>query len=150
VPSPSPSPFSPLPSSHETPFADDALSHAEIQAMREACKTLQVRRLDGCELYVTLEPCVMCYGAAVLHRLRRVVFACRSPKFGAQSTGVVSAMAQSAYNHKVEVMQIESGREEAEQLLKGYFRRKRSASTNVEGEGEGEGAGAGEGQRHDT
>lgn len=62
--------------------------HAETQAKlakpsQEACKQLGVTRLDGMELFVTLEPCVMCFGAATLHHVSRIVYGAPSPKFGA-------------------------------------------------------------------
>jgi tRNA(adenine34) deaminase len=60
----------------------DATAHAEIFAIREACSCLKSFRLDGCTLYVTLEPCPMCAGAAVNARIDRIVFGCRDPKAG--------------------------------------------------------------------
>ena len=60
-----------------------ALGHAEIIAMEEASRRLRSWRLENCELYVTLEPCVMCAGAILQARMRRLVFACVDPKAGA-------------------------------------------------------------------
>ncbi len=71
----------------------DALAHAEVLALRGAARALGVPRLDGCTLYCSLEPCLMCLGAAAKHHLARVVFAARSGKFGALSTGAVAAAA---------------------------------------------------------
>ncbi len=59
------------------------LSHAEVLAIEEASKRLQTWRLTGCELYVTLEPCVMCVGAILQARMSRLVFGCLDPKAGA-------------------------------------------------------------------
>lgn len=104
-----------------------ACQHAEVAAMTDACHTLGQRRLDDCELYVTLEPCAMCYSAAVLQRLRRVVYAAASPKFGAVSQGVAAAITASTYNHKVEVVQSAEGAQEAAELLRQFFEARRRA-----------------------
>lgn len=61
----------------------DPTAHAEIQALRDAARHLGNYRLPGCELYVTLEPCVMCSGAIIHARIARVVFGARDPKTGA-------------------------------------------------------------------
>lgn len=60
----------------------DALAHAEVLCIRQACQTLQSCRLSGCQLYVTLEPCPMCSGAIINARLDRVVYGARDPKAG--------------------------------------------------------------------
>jgi len=60
-------------------------AHAEVLALTDACERAGARRLDGHTLVVTLEPCLMCYGAALLHRLDAVVFAAPSPKYGVRS-----------------------------------------------------------------
>jgi tRNA(adenine34) deaminase len=59
------------------------IGHAEIMAIREASKHLHSWRLDQCEIYVTLEPCLMCMGAILQARMRRLIFACLDPKAGA-------------------------------------------------------------------
>lgn len=56
--------------------------HAEILAIEKACKKLETWRLDDCILYVTLEPCIMCYGAIKEARISKVVYAISSPKYG--------------------------------------------------------------------
>ena len=61
----------------------DATAHAEIEAIREACRALGTWRLDGCTLYVTLEPCPMCAGAIVAARVGRVVYGAKDPRAGA-------------------------------------------------------------------
>lgn len=63
--------------------ASDPTAHAEIMALREASAALESWRLEGCTLYVTLEPCVMCAGALVNARVARVVWGCDDPKAGA-------------------------------------------------------------------
>ena len=65
----------------------DACAHAEILALRAARRKACSPRVDGATLYVSLEPCLMCLGAAVNARVSRVVYAARSPKFGAWSAG---------------------------------------------------------------
>ena len=61
----------------------DATEHAEIMAIRQACRHLKSWRLTDCDLYVTLEPCLMCAGALINARIRRVVYAAPDPKAGA-------------------------------------------------------------------
>ena len=75
----------------------NALAHAEIEAINEACRTLGGWRLHGCDLYVTLEPCPMCAGAIVNARLDRVFFGARDPKAG--SCGSVVDLFSYPYNH---------------------------------------------------
>lgn len=62
---------------------NDPTAHAEIVALREASRRLVNYRLTGCTLYVTVEPCTMCAGAAVLARIERLVYGCDDPKAGA-------------------------------------------------------------------
>lgn len=78
----------------------NALAHAEIEAINEACKTLGGWRLFGCDLYVTLEPCPMCAGAIINARLDRVIYGARDPKAG--SCGSVVDLFSYPYNHHPE------------------------------------------------
>ncbi len=78
--------------------AKHALSHAEIEAIDEACKTLGGWRLSGCTMYVTLEPCPMCAGAIINARLDRVVYGAKDPKAG--SCGSMVNLFDLPYNHK--------------------------------------------------
>ncbi|MFH1223998.1 MAG: nucleoside deaminase, partial [Pseudomonadota bacterium] len=64
-------------------FKSDPTSHAEIDAIRKAAKKLGSWRLDNMTLYITCEPCLMCCGAAVHSRIKRVVYGCAEPKMGA-------------------------------------------------------------------
>ena len=113
---------------HNRPIAaNDPTAHAEILALRAAAEKLGNYRLAGCDLYVTLEPCVMCAGALVHARVRRLVFAAADPKAGA----VVSRqrLLESPYlNHRVEVA---AGIlvEEAAALLQRFFALRRSTET---------------------
>ncbi len=79
----------------------NALSHAEIEAINEACKKLNSWRLDGCEMYVTLEPCPMCAGAIINSRIKTLIFGAFDSKMG--SIDSVVNLCDYPYNHKVEV-----------------------------------------------
>jgi tRNA(adenine34) deaminase len=112
-----------------SPVADsDPTSHAEIVALRAAARTLGNYRLDGCTLYVTLEPCAMCVGAMLHARLARVVFGARDPKTGAAGS-VVDLFAQRGLNHRTAV---EGGvlQEECGALLAEFFRQRRVDGRN--------------------
>lgn len=78
----------------------DGLAHAELLAIRRACRKCGSWRLDGCTLYVTLEPCPMCAGAIVNTRIPRVVIGARDPKGGAMG-GAADLMAY-PWNHHPE------------------------------------------------
>lgn len=80
----------------------DPSAHAEIMALRDAGRTLGNYRLPGCDLYVTLEPCVMCSGAIMHARIRRVVFAAGDPKTGACGS-VIDLFAEPRLNHHAAV-----------------------------------------------
>ncbi|MBA2676699.1 tRNA adenosine(34) deaminase TadA [Ramlibacter sp.] len=80
----------------------DPTAHAEIVALRAAAAALNNYRLDGCELFVTLEPCAMCSGAMLHARLKRVVFGAADPKTGAAGS-VVDLFAQPRLNHHTEL-----------------------------------------------
>ena len=88
---------------HNAPVGrHDPTAHAEVMALREAAQALGNYRLDGCELYVTLEPCAMCSGAMMHARLDRVVFGAPDPKTGAAGS-VVDLFAQTRLNHHTTV-----------------------------------------------
>ncbi len=80
----------------------DPSAHAEMIAFREAARILGGWRLLGCTLYVTLEPCVMCAGAAVQARLRRLVYGARDPKAGAGGS-LVDLLRDDRFHHVVDV-----------------------------------------------
>lgn len=100
----------------------DATGHAEIAAIRAATKQIGSWRLDGCDLYVTLEPCMMCTGALIQARIRRVIFGAFDPKSG--MAGSVANLFLLPGNHRVEltggVLAAEAGA-----LLSDFFRKKR-------------------------
>lgn len=97
----------------------NALYHAEIEAIDNACKALGGWRLPGCTLYVTLEPCPMCTGAIINARIERVVYGAADTKAG--SMGSVIDLTQLPYNHKPVV---EKGilQEECAALLTAFFK----------------------------
>ena len=100
--------------------AADSTAHAEILAIRRACDALGGWRLSGASLYVTLEPCAMCMGAAVNSRIRRVVFGAEDPRGGALVSNF-GVGAGDELNHRVEFSGGVLGGECAE-LLESFFR----------------------------
>ena len=82
--------------------AHDPTAHAEVVAMRDAAARLGNYRLTGCDLYVTLEPCIMCAGAMMHARIARVVFGARDPKTGACGS-VLDLFADGRVNHHASV-----------------------------------------------
>jgi len=104
---------------------NDPTAHAEIVALRTAAAVLGNYRLPGCTLYVTLEPCAMCAGAMIHARLDRLVFAAADPKAGACGS-VLSVINHPKLNHQMWVEQ-GSGGEEAAELLRSFFRDRRTS-----------------------
>jgi len=103
---------------------NDPTAHAEILVLRAAAVALGNYRLNGCTIYVTLEPCAMCAGAMIHARLDRLVFAAADPKTGACGS-VLSVLNHPLLNHQ---MQMEQGihADEAAELLRGFFRDRRA------------------------
>jgi len=101
----------------------DPTAHAEIVAMRAAATALGNYRLNGCTLYVTLEPCAMCAGAMIHARIDRLVFAAADPKAGACGS-VLSVLNHPLLNHQTRVEQGIAAEESAE-LLRAFFRERR-------------------------
>ena len=99
------------------------LAHAEVSAIRKANRVLKDWRLEGCRMYVTLEPCPMCAGALVQSRIDEVIFGCRNPKAGAAGS-VVNLLQQKGFNHKVKTTEgIRGG--ECRKLLTSFFKKLR-------------------------
>ena len=98
----------------------NTLSHAELNAIKKASKKLGDWRLEGCTMYVTLEPCQMCAGAIVQSRMKKVVIATMNPKAGCAGS-VLNLLQMAAFNHQVE---IEKGvlEEECSMMLSDFFR----------------------------
>lgn len=109
----------------------DPTAHAEIVALREASRARGSWRLDGCTLVVTLEPCTMCGGAAVLARVDRVVFGATDPKAGAVGS-LYDVVRDPRLNHRPEVV---SGvlAEECGDLLRTFFRARRRPAQRASG-----------------
>ena len=97
----------------------NALAHAEIEAINEACRTLGGWRLWQCDMYVTLEPCPMCTGAIINSRIKRLIYGASDCKAG--SCGSVVNLFELPYNHKPEIV---SGikKDECAELLSEFFK----------------------------
>jgi tRNA(adenine34) deaminase len=101
----------------------DPTAHAEILAIREACRVLGSERLVGCDLYVTLEPCPMCAAALSFARIRRLYFGAPDPKGGAVENGV-TLYASPTCHHRPEVYG-GIGEREAGEILRAFFAARR-------------------------
>ena len=104
--------------------AHDPTAHAEIRALRSAAQAVGNYRLDDCELFVTLEPCLMCSGTMLQARIKRVVFGACEPKTGAAGS-VINVFAQSQLNHQTE---LRGGvlAAQSRMLLQDFFRQRRA------------------------
>ncbi|MGQ7246590.1 tRNA adenosine(34) deaminase TadA [Halomonas sp. V046] len=102
----------------------DPCAHAEVEALRDAGERLGNYRLEGCTLYVTLEPCLMCTGAIIHARIKRLVYGAAEPRSGMVESKA-NLFAQPWYFHRVEVNGgVLAGR--AATLLKVFFAERRS------------------------
>jgi len=109
---------------HNSPIMkNDPSAHAEMLVLRQAGEKIGNYRLTGAELFVTLEPCVMCAGAIVQARLARVIFGARDPKYGAV-VSLYNILADERLNHQVEITE---GilREECGEIISRFFQQKR-------------------------
>jgi len=104
--------------------SSDPTSHAEINAIRAASRVLNNYRLVNTTLYVTIEPCIMCMGAIIHARIRRVVFGAADKKWGAANS-LYTMGDDNRLNHKVEIV---SGvlETETKKIIKDFFKNKRS------------------------
>ena len=101
----------------------DPTAHAEMVALREAGKALKNYRLEGCELFATIEPCAMCAGALVHARISRLIYGADDPKAGAVRS-VLQVLNHPQLNHKVEVQGgVLAGR--SAELLQTFFKNRR-------------------------
>ena len=98
----------------------NTLSHAEITAIRKASKKMGDWRLEGCTLYVTLEPCQMCSGAIVQARITEVVMGCMNPKAGCGGS-ILNILEMPQFNHQVKVTRGILG-EECSRILTTFFK----------------------------
>ena len=107
----------------------DPTAHAEIIALTQAAASVENWHLDGCTMYVTLEPCCMCAGALVLSRMDRLVYGCRDPKAGACGS-LYNIVTDERLNHRLEVTAgVLEG--ECSELLQGFFARRRIENKNI-------------------
>ena len=108
---------------HNQPVSkNDPTAHAEVVVLRKACLRRKNYRLPDCDLYVTLEPCAMCLGAAVQARIKRLVYGAPDPKAGAVKSIMSFPFAKT--NHRIEV---KGGvlTEESGKLLRDFFKKRR-------------------------
>lgn len=100
----------------------NALSHAEIEAINSACKNTGSWRLDDCEIYVTLEPCPMCTGAIINARIKTVIFGAFDSSMGCMDS--VINLCDYPFNHKVEIY---AGicEDECKEILQNFFQKLR-------------------------
>lgn len=91
--------------------------HAEIEAIEKACKKLKTWHLDGCEIYTTIEPCLMCYGAIEQARIEKIIFGTENEKFGYISNQQIESK-----------IKFESGilKSECAKIIKNFFLKKRA------------------------
>lgn len=107
---------------------NDSTSHAEIECIRKASKKIGDWYLKDCELYVTLEPCVMCCGAIINARMKNVYYGARDLKAGALG-GLFNLLEQKGFNHYFDYEYLENN--ECSKILKDYFREKRLNKSNI-------------------
>jgi len=109
---------------NQTEKLKDSTAHAEILAITAASNHLHSKILSDCDLYVTVEPCIMCSGAILLSRIRNLYFGTLEPKFGSCGS-LFNIVETEKYNHKVNVF---SGiyTDEAKNLLEEFFKLKRA------------------------
>ncbi len=108
---------------NQTETLKDPTAHAEMIAITAASNFLNTKFLTGCELYVTVEPCLMCGGAVLLSRIEKIYFGAFEPKFGAAGS-IYNILEDNKYNHKPEVYSGIYAKESADLLTK-YFNQKR-------------------------
>jgi len=101
----------------------DPTAHAEVLALRRAARSIRNHRLTGATLYVTLEPCLMCCGAAVHARVARLVFGAADPKVGAISS-LFGRGGPAGLNHRFDITG-GVGADESAEILRGFFRARR-------------------------
>ncbi len=108
---------------NQVEFFKDATCHAEILCIKEAVKNIGDFRLNETTLYVTVEPCLMCFGASILSRVKRIIWGCSDKRHGALG-GLIDL---SSLKHPIHMPEIFSGlmAEEAKDLLQTFFQKRR-------------------------
>lgn len=114
---------------NRTEHLHDPTAHAEIIAITAAANALGSWRLENVDVYTTVEPCIMCAGALVLARVKRIIFGARDEKFGGCGS-VFNIVNEQKLNHQIEVVE---GllKEQAVSLMKRFFERKRKKGKEV-------------------
>lgn len=97
-----------------------ATRHAEIEVIEKACKKLKTWYLDDCELYITMEPCLMCAGAILQSRIKKIIYGVDNEKFGCVKS-IENVLNNNQFNHNTAII---SGvmKEEIEKMLKDFFK----------------------------
>jgi tRNA(adenine34) deaminase len=108
---------------NQTEGLKDPTAHAEILAITAAANALQSWRLNGVEIFTTVEPCIMCAGALVLARVKRIVFGTRDEKFGGCGS-VFNIVSEPKLNHRIEITEGVLT-DQAAALMKSFFKKKR-------------------------
>ena len=103
----------------------NSLGHAELEAIKKASEHLSSWRLEGCSLYVTLEPCLMCMGAILQSRISRLIYGCKDPKGGFDS--FYNLTKNASWNHKIKITSGVLGNQCSEILLN-FFKELRKKS----------------------
>lgn len=115
----------------------NTLSHAEIIAIKKASKIIGDWRLEGCTMYVTLEPCQMCAGACVQARMDRVVIGCMSPKSGCAGS-ILNILQREEFNHQVDITKGVLEEECSTMLSEFFLELRKRLKTEKEDESDGE------------
>ena len=100
----------------------NSLCHAEIIAINKACRKVENFRLEDCEMYVTLEPCLMCAGAIIQSRIRKIVIGAKDSKYGMAGTTFNAFELKNNHNVKIEFGVME---EECSNIIKDFFKKLR-------------------------
>jgi len=114
---------------NRTAALHDATAHAEMIALSAAYNHFGDWRLENCYLFSTLEPCAMCAGAAVLSRIKTIVFGARDPKFGACGS-IFQIPTDTRLNHRIEIVEGVLADEVAE-MMRSFFRRVRNNKEQI-------------------
>ena len=115
---------------NQTEGLNDPTAHAEIVAITAAANALGSWRLNGVEMFSTVEPCTMCAGALVLARVKRIIFGARDEKFGGCGS-VFNVVNEPKLNHRIEVTEGVMA-DQAASLMKNFFEKKRKESKSRE------------------
>ena len=117
---------------NQTELLKDPTAHAEILAITAAANALSSWRLNDVEMFVTVEPCIMCSGALVLARVKRIIFGARDEKFGGCGS-IFNIVEEEKLNHKIKVT-ASVMEKEAAALMKSFFeKRRKKASKKILG-----------------